>query len=361
MALLLAPAEVGHKIAEWYSYIIAKELKQAQKMKVEAHEMIDKMEEDDKMIAYYQLVSFRHDLLMARYQDSSTTNTQTLSSIEFQADDYLQFMYYYVSGQHAFLQGKYKSAIRSYKVAEQLLEKVNDPAEKAEFHEKLGISYYRINQYTFATTYIEQALEYFGEHSNYKENEINCEMVLAAIETELTLYESAEIRYIDVLEPSHQYPYTHALVLHNMGLNRVTQNKLEEALSFFEKALSIHEHAESIAGLKTKYYWHHIHLRLGRNLAGFVEMEVELKKHDLHEFEARCMISRGLYIENSLSLVESGIRELEKNELFFECSEVSEEVSLFYESKGDFCNALKFSKLSNAMNKNQTKLGVDQS
>ncbi len=210
------------------------------------------MKEDDKMLSYYQLVAFRHDLLIESYQklDMELPNYH---QIESSTDDYLHFMYYFVSGQVEFIKGRYKSAIRSYKIAERLIENVNDSIEKAEFYQRLGFSYYRIDQYTFAASYMEQALEIFEKNANLKEREINSKIVLAAINTELTRYDDAEIIYNEILESSRPYPFTHGLILRNIGLNRVTQRKLEEAVSFFEKALKVKEHLNSTFGTKTLF------------------------------------------------------------------------------------------------------------
>lgn len=360
MSSLLSPTAVGQKIVEWHSCIISKDIEQARKIKVDAVEMITKMAANDKMLSYYQLVSFKHDLLLA-YSDKEMPDVSELNSIEIERDDYLNFMYYYVTGQNEFLNERYKSAIRTYKIAERLIEKVNDPAEKAEFYQELGISYYRIDQYTFAAAYMEQALEFFEKNSIYKANEIRCKIIVAAIDTELARNDSAEIIYNEIVEMSKPFPYNHALVLHNMGQNRVTQQKFNEALDLFEKALSISEFSNSITSLKTRYYLLNTQLRTGLYSSGLNELELDATAYNLVELQAKCKVSNGLYLKNDFSLIESGLNMLEENEQYFDCSEVCDEVSRHYESKGDLDIALKYARLAGQMSKHQTNLGVDQS
>lgn len=360
MSLVLSAEAVGGKIVEWHSCIISKDIEQARILKIETTEMIRKMEPSDKMLSYYQLISFKYDLLLA-YSENEIPENPDFNIVEKERDDYLNFMYYYVSGQNEFLNERYKSAIRTYKVAERLIEKVNDPAEKAEFYQELGISYYRISQYTFAASYMEQALEFFEKNSMYKINVITCKMVLAAINTEITHFDSAEIVYNEIIELSKPFPYTHALVLHNIGLNRMTQEKFEEAISLLERALSINEFANSIAAYKSRYNLLNAQLRLGTYSDGLIQLESDIKTHKLQELQAKCEISRGLYLEDDSSLIESGLNKLEYNELFFEYSGLCEEISQYFESKKDVETALKYARLSIEMNKKQTNLGVEQS
>ncbi len=64
--------------------------------------------------------------------------------------------------------------------------------------------------------------------------------------------------------------------------------------------------------------------------------------------------------EDNINFVESGLKLLEDKELYFECSEVCEEISRHFELKGDLIVALNYSKLAINFKKHQTTLGVDQ-
>lgn len=360
MAHQLAPEKVGEKIVEWHSCIISKDIELAKNAREQTIIAIEQMKPDDKMLAYYQLISLRHDLLNSRLE-KSIPQTSELNEFELKTEDYLYFMYYYVSGQNEFVNGRYKSAIRTYKIAERLIEKVNDPAEKAEFYQKLGISYYRIDQYTFASSYMEQALEFFEKNSLYKENEIICKMVLAAIDSELSRFEAADYIFDNLLELSKPYPFRRGLILYNMGMNRLSQYKLKEALSYIEQALLIPEHAQAINGVKSRFYVLNIKLRLGLTTSNLSKIETEIKELNLDEFFARSLVTRGLYLENDLKLVESGIKKLEAKDLYFECSGVCEEVAHHFECKGDYRTALFYSKLAIAKKKHQTTMGDEKS
>lgn len=365
MSMSLAPAEVGAKIAKWYSCIRKRDVEQAKLLKNEIELMLDRMKDDEKVISYYQLVNFRHQLLLETIQKNEVdANQDDLAGIQTLSDSYLNFMYYFMSGQDEFYLGRYKSAIRLYKVAEQLLESVPDESERAEFYHRLGIGYYRIDQYTFAVSYLEQALEFFAKRSEYEERALNTKLILAAISTELTRYDEAEFIYQEILKGAQdKYPVTHALILRSLGLNRVRQNRLEEAKMFLMDALYISEHSESVVGSKTKYNLANILLRLDNSVHSRTlldEAEKEVKRLRLTDYIAKCKISRGLYIKHDPALVEEGIQELKAGEYYFDCSEVAEEIANYYDNKGDSQNALKYMRLALQMRINQSCVGVDQ-
>ncbi|GAF24015.1 MULTISPECIES: hypothetical protein [Shouchella] len=358
MIIALSSSIVGSKIVEWHSCLIAKDMVRAQLTKEESKSLIMQMEPNEKIIAYYQLVSFKHDLL-STYEKGELLESTLLTPIETERDDYLHFMYYFVSGQNEFLNERYKSAIQMYKIAERLIEKVNVPAEKADFYQELGMSYYRIDQYTFAASYMEQALEFFEHNNMYVVNEIRCKLVLAAIATELGKQTLAERIYNEIILISKPFPYYHSLVLHNVSQNRLTQRRVEEAIDLLEEALSIKEFSQSITGLKAKYNLLNARLRNKTYKGGLDELEFSAKAQKLMEIKAKCKVSRGLYLDNDFSEVLIGVEMLKANEKYFECSEIYDEISQYFESKGELATALKYARLVHTMSKKQSNVGED--
>lgn len=355
---------VGQRIVEWYSCIITKDMNLAKKIKFEVDSMISMMVPDDKMLAYYQLVSLQHDLLILKEAPKEVTlqlDELLLENIANQANDYLNFMYYYVSGQTEFYKKRYKSAIRTYKIAERLIEKVKDPAEKAEFYQKLGHSYYQIDQYTFAFSYIEQALEFFEKDSSYLINVISCKQILAGIYSELNHFDKADELYHELKSLSKPHNYSYGVTNYNIAINKIILNHLQEALKYFHKALEIEEFKNSPISLKAKYHVLNLELRIGKYSNGLEELEKEVHNKKRRDLEAKLMISRGLYLDNNYDLVKEGLRMLESNEFYDECHDVSNEISKHYKENNDFKTALHYSEYSIEMGKRKIILGVDQS
>ncbi|MFK3938534.1 modification methylase CeqI [Alkalihalobacillus sp. NPDC078783] len=359
MRTAISAAMVGAKCAEWYSFMIAREIDKSIAIKEEITMMLSDMEQSDKVLAYYSLLEFRHQLLL---QESRSGNHSDSSVVTIhQPDPFLEFLYYFMNGQNEFYHNRFKSAIRLYVRAEALLEHVTDDYERAEFYQRIGEGYYRINQYTFAVSYLEMALSIFLKDESYREKVLYAELVLAAIDTEIVRYDEAEVRYQRIMKDSFDLPYAHSLIVRGLGINRLRQNLQEEAKYYMEKALAIPDHKESIVSIKTKADLAFITLRLGEKGAESLLLEAEelAFEHKNVEYQARCLICRHLHVNPDEEAVNKGVQMLIQEELYFDASEVCEEIAYFYEKRGDFELALKYMKIARDMNVLQFTLGSD--
>ncbi len=199
MTYVLRAEEVGVKITEWYSCIVARSYEEAVLMKEEVKQLLPQMENNDKMLAYYSLVDYRHNMLTSGYNknelDEELPQVEELENL----DHTLRYFYYFVSGQHEFMQERYRSAVKLFSQAERLLEHVNDKAEEAEFYQYTGYMYYRLNQYLLASSYMERA-KYMYDQLKYVEPALNCQIVLAGIFQELHNARKSEAILLEALK-----------------------------------------------------------------------------------------------------------------------------------------------------------------
>ncbi|MFS0594077.1 Rap family tetratricopeptide repeat protein [Cytobacillus horneckiae] len=347
---------VGSKCVDWYSCIIQSDFKKATELKHELEGMIQDMEQDDKVISYYNLLLFRYNLLMQNPQSDEHIRGLEHSKI----DPYLKYMYYFLIGQRKFYEYRYTSAIKFYGLAENLLDQVSDQYERAEFYLRLADGYYRINQFTFAVSYMEQAIQLFKQNDSYRNKVLNGYLLLAAIESELGNYENAEARYNEILVEASAFPKVHSLTLRSLGLNRVRQNKQSEAKVFFERALKTGDHEKTVAGYKSKADLAFIHLRLGNSTAAMpllMEVEEWLHSNGNIEYKAKCLIYRHLYVDYNEKGIKQGLDQLTNYDLFFDASEIAEELSRYYEEKEQLGQALYYANLALQMNTKQNQLG----
>ncbi|AIC96104.1 response regulator aspartate phosphatase [Shouchella lehensis] len=359
----LAVERVGQKIVDWYSCIKTNDVKQAKLLKPEVDVLVANMNPDDKMLAYYQLVSLQYDLLILKVspeEAKTKLDVNVLEGIANQADDYLKFMYYYVCGRAEFYHKRYKSAIRTYKIAERLIEEVKDPVEKAEFYQKLGISYYQIDQYTFAYTYLELALEFFEKNSSYKINVFMCKQILASIFNELHQQAKAQEMYDDLLTVTKPFPYDQAVTNYNIGINRIWRGNFKEAIAYFKQALENPEFQKSAIFIKAHYHIINLEIRLGEKPKGLAWLEEEAKLKNAKDIEGKLMVTRGLYVDEENSLIMQGLELLESSQCFYEAYEMSSEVSKYYKRSRDLKRTAYFTKYAHDM-KCKAILGLDQS
>ncbi|WYP28455.1 tetratricopeptide repeat protein [Alkalihalobacillus sp. FSL W8-0930] len=346
---------VGSRCLDWYHVMIQSDFEASTRLKNEVTEMIHNMESDPNVTGFYELLSLRHNLLVNQISGHSL-----VISFEGKNESYLKYMYNFISGQQQYYDGKYTSAVRLYNKAEALLEFVEDQYERAEFFLRLADGYYRINQYLFAVTYVEQAMELFEQNPNYQNKVLNGHLLLAAIDSELGKYDQAEVRYYKALYQAEDLPKVKSLILRSLGLNRLRQHKYEEAKSIFIQALSIKEHLLAKTGNKTKADLAFIHLRLGEVESGQALLkEIEEWTQQDNEYHAKMLIYQDVFIGSYENGMQKGFEELIQHQLYFDAEEIALELVNYYQEREQFSKALYFSKLALKMNVKNHQLGMN--
>lgn len=355
----------GAKIVEWYSSIIAKQADQAAALKVEAKGLVTQMEKNDKILAFYSLVSFRHDILVKQFEKGEN-DSEELDEIgriaEPSIDDTLKYFYYFVSAQNEYIHERYRSAIRLLRKAEQFLACLQDDAEEAEFSMYAGLLYYRLNQYPVAASYMEEAYRVF-KRLNYKESYLNAQVVLAGIDSELGHSEKAQMRLKEALSESDPYPVVKGLIYRAIALDHIRNQRYVDAENNLQLALSIKEHANNQVGAKSQYNLSNVMFRQGKveqALPLFKIAESGASYFKNIEYNLRCLSTRGLYIDGDVDLVIQAIEKLKAKGLFFEAAEVAEEAANYTEKRGDFKSALNLWKVAYAAKLNQNMGGCQE-
>ena len=350
---------VGVKCVEWYSCIIQNDYENATLLKDEVTVMLQNMEKDDKVIAYYQMLQFRYGLLIGEPEKHINISYEDLAKSE----PYLKYMYYFFSGQKELYEGNYTAAIRLFGIAERLLDNVSDQYERGEFYLRVANGYYRVNQYVYAVSYLNKALDIFGAEESYRNKWLNGQLLLAGIESETNQHQKAENRIISALKQAENYPVVHGLLLQGLGFNQLNSRKQVEALKYFNMALDLEAHSEMNAGMKTKGEVAFIYLRLDETelaLPYLEETEIRAKKINNIEYIAKCLIYRNVFLTQNHSKVNDGIQKLKDHELYFEVFEVAKDLAFFYEKAGDLQNAIVYFKLALEMRDKQILIEGDE-
>ncbi|MFK3936087.1 tetratricopeptide repeat protein [Alkalihalobacillus sp. NPDC078783] len=358
MQTTLTPHEiVGAKLVEWYSCIVARDIEQANELKEVTDRLITNMVRNDKVLIHHKLVSLRHEFMIRGNLDEKLSN-EDVDKIFAEADatdEHLKYLYYYMTAQFECYSRRYHSATRLYHIAERYIPCINSPYEKGEFYSRLGFCYYRMDDYTRAVEYIKRALDIFDADKKYEERFLNCNMILAYVATELNQYAKAESYYNLIYERSKLFPETHAIILRGIGLNRIRQNKLEEAKYFLSLCLEQGNHLNAIIMAQATYNLANTLHRLGeRTEAKQLLDQAEEKSLELGlgEHIAKCMITRGLYEKEDLDMVNEGLELLKEQQLTFEYNEMAEEISIYFEKNKEFQISLDFLRKAYGLPKN---------
>ncbi|MBM7836954.1 response regulator aspartate phosphatase B [Alkalihalobacillus xiaoxiensis] len=353
-------SEVGAKIVQWYSCILSNSYKEATLLKNEVQQMLKRMEEDDKMLAYYSLVEYRHNNILDKSSKTEPLEDQ-FKFVETELDHYLKYLYYFVSGQDEFNNQKFRTSIKMFRKAERLLEHVKDDAEEADFLGYMGYAYYRIDQYLLALSYLEQAETAF-RRLGVINNAVNNKQVIGAIYVELRQYEKGERILQECLNES-----THSLmtgvILRAIGLSKFAQADYKSATTYFYESLEIDEHRNSYYGMCTLTELSHAQFKLNINEEAnitFRKAKASVQYFDDFEFKTRCKYIEGLYIENNFSMVDEAIDELYEARLFFEVCELAEELIEIFDKKGDNEKVIKYLKIAYQAKLNPETIGDGQ-
>lgn len=138
---VLSSSEVGVKINEWYKMIRQFSVPDAEILKAEVEQEIQRMEEDEYLLIYFSLMKFRHQLMLDYLEPVTTrirpTIEELLEKIETSNKGISGLLSYYslfFRGMYEFDKKQYMKAIYYYREAEKQLIHVPDEIERAEFH-----------------------------------------------------------------------------------------------------------------------------------------------------------------------------------------------------------------------------------
>ncbi|EKF34118.1 tetratricopeptide repeat protein [Bacillus xiamenensis] len=253
-------SHVGVKINEWYKMIRQFSVPDAEILKAEVEQEIERMEEDQDLLIYYQLMCFRHQLMLDYIKPSdqrSLSIADLVDKIEnsnHKLSGMLQYYNAFFRGMYEFSIKEYVQAIQYYKMAEKQLTLVIDDIEQAEFHFKVAEAYYIMKQTHVSMHHILKALEIYDQYDLYKVRKIQCLFVIAGNYDDLARHDKSIPHLKNAIkiaeEIGDQKILTKAFL--NIGHTFDRDGQWDEAINYFEKAI---QKADDDSELLTKLYF----------------------------------------------------------------------------------------------------------
>lgn len=249
MGQVISSSKVGIKIYEWYRMIRQFSVPDAEILKAEVEKEISELENDQDVMMYYQLMAFRHQLMLDyieptdKYGDRPTT-AELLEKIETsqkKLSGILQYYSYFFRGMYEYDKKEFVEAIGLYLKAEKQLSFVSDEIEKAEFHFKVGESFYIMKQTHVSMHHLLQALKVFDENESYKIRKIQCLFMIAGNYDDLKYFEKARPHLEKALSLSRELNNDHFIgsSLYNLAYSYAREEKFSKAIVYFKQAADI--------------------------------------------------------------------------------------------------------------------------
>ena len=338
----IAFEEVGQAINNWYKVIKQHDFSKAAAMREEIENTLPNMAENQTVLLYFNLIDSRYKLMTEDYNESGELLDKVKAkALEKSTDNMIQYYFYLFSGMYEFHQKHYVKAIMYYKIAEERLKKIPDEIEKAEFHYYLCKAYYKIRQNVFSMTHAKIAYDTFKAHETYKEKAINCELMIGNNKLDLLHHDEGQKHFENVhhLAKENGLRLTESFALFNLGVCFERKKMFIESSNCFKQALSIPEHLESFAAVRSMYMLSKVLFQLGAFDVARTWYDKALKKatdEGEQEYLAKLKLVYALYAEQNDQDVKKYIAVLDEMELYSETADLSLEIAEYHESKADF-------------------------
>ncbi|AYK76676.1 RapH N-terminal domain-containing protein [Bacillus subtilis] len=307
---VIPSADVGIKINEWHMYINRFDVENSERLKAEVEQMMKEMEEDQNLLLYYQLIVFRHRMMLDYLFPSDLAKrldkAEYLRKIEGKGkklSGMLEYYTYFFKGMHEFSLGKFIRAIESYKKAEKKLTRVLDAIEKAEFYYKMAEVFYHMKQTHVSMFYVEQAYDIYKKHDTYKVRMIHCLTVVAGNYIDLVAHDQALPHLQKALKIAEEISNTQLMTkaLLNVGCCYNGMDNTTMAIGYFRKAAEVAEKAKAKELTQIYYELALIHFKQDEKIEGREFYNRALESAQLFEndlFLSLLKVVNALFIES---------------------------------------------------------------
>ena len=346
-------SHVGVKINEWYKMIRQFSVPDAEILKAEVEQEIERMEEDQDLLIYYQLMCFRHQLMLDYIKPSekrSPSVSDLVDKIEnsnHQLSGMLQYYNAFFRGMYEFSKKEYIQAIQYYKIAERQLALVVDDIEQAEFHFKVAEAYYIMKQTHVSMHHIIKALEIYDQYELYKIRKVQCLFVIAGNYDDFKQYEKSLIHLNKAYSIAEEIADKRliAKALLNIGNNYEKKQDYAKAIQYYQESLEISE--DGVDDVKSVIYvnlcWALYKTGENDEASKLVDKALELVSHKENPHEILLIRSiRTTYESNDEEEIQAMLQAFEEKQLFVFVEEFTKNLAVIHEKRGKFEKATEY-------------------
>lgn len=355
MTEFIASQEVGNMLNTWNLAIQKGDLSAAIEMQDDIDKAIEQMEENQDVLLYYQLLSFRLKLKLqniSKNLDKPFFERNAPDEKEEKTNKLMSYYFYFYNGiYHDYLQD-YDKALSYFRIAEKKLAYVDDEIEKAEFHYKLAVLFYDLKM-TFLSKYHAQiACDTFNAHESYIKRQINCRMLHALNLIDQFEYEKASELFNEAENMIRSINDNHLIIhlYYSMGFLESKRENAEEASAFFRRTLS-YEEIEKQMLLKMRCLYELARIEVSKQsneVIEWVDLGISLSEQvNHHIFQIKFKLLKELLYETNETQqanISNLCAELEERRVWVDLEEILVDVAKYLEEKGLLQQSLSYYK-----------------
>lgn len=348
-------SHVGVKINEWYKMIRQFSVPDAEILKAEVEQEIERMEEDQDLLIYYQLMCFRHQLMLdyikPAFDQSISTLVDKIENANHQLSGMLQYYNAFFRGMYEFSRKEYIQAIQYYKIAERQLALVVDDIEQAEFHFKVAEVYYIMKQTHVSMHHVMKALDIYYQHEQYKVRQIQCLIVIAGNYDDFNRYEKS-LKHLNRAYSIAEEIADKGLIakiLLNIGNTYDRQQDYAMAMQYYHESLEVSE--VGVVELKPIIYvnlcWTLYKTGENAEAAKLVEKGLSCASQSESSHEMMLLRSiRTIYESNDEEEIQAVLQVFKEKQMFVFVEEFTKNLAVIHEKRGKFEKATEYYRMA---------------
>lgn len=298
---------VDKLLNDWYECMRTHDMERAERVKRQLDQQREALQQDKDLLMYYTLLDFRYNVMRRQL----TQSKELLSRVEAfrqELTDLLNYYYHFFQGMYHWRQGEYRQALEQYWQAEELLEKIPDPIEQAEFHYRVGFVYLDMGRNALSIEHVRKAQNLFAQYPDYETRFADCENLLGGNYIELKQYEEAEQCFIHALDLAQKH-HDHELMMHvrsNLGFlyseQRMSEAAIRHLTDVYEQKFNMYKTCFLLA---REYY----RLQEYDKAHQFVQEGIDVcRKENNIEFLHRYNALRAFHTDQDINKLEQTIR-----------------------------------------------------
>ncbi|MBV7320313.1 response regulator aspartate phosphatase [Bacillus halotolerans] len=349
---------VTKKLNAWYTAIKNDHVEQAETIKQEVEIELKDMEENQDALLYYQLLEFRHEIMLSYMEskriDNLTSTYETIKEIEEQGQltGMLEYYFYFFKGMYEFRRKELTTAISAYRVAESKLSEVEDEIEKAEFFFKVSYVYYYMKQTYFSMNYANRALSIFKDYDEYAVQTIRCQFIVAGNYIDSLEFEKALHVFFNSLHIAESINSDHLIGMShiNIGICFDELKQYEDAAAHLEISLGCLEKTNNSFLSKALFILTHVKAKqhdINSALSFFKKGQFFSRINNDHEYTAKFKILEGLYFSNGeYHLIKDALAYLESRKMYADVENYAIEVGDYFHEHGNLLLSNEYYRMS---------------